>query len=157
MEASPSKPVSYNRWLPYWAVFQIDVHQTLRSWIYRFWVTVSVLAMVGYLLYRMGPLHQGIVEHAPHFVSDLLRWTVVGSLTLVVVLASGAISGERGTLADSILSRGISRYQYFMGKWHARLAVILTTYLILSTIALACSLFLLQEKLSPTGSAFALA
>ena len=51
--AAPS-PVKINRWLPYWAVFQADVRQTLRSWVYRFWVLLSVLATVGYLLYRFG-------------------------------------------------------------------------------------------------------
>ncbi len=158
MEASSSKPVTYNRWLPYWAVFQIDIRQTLRSWIYRFWAVISLLAMIGYLLYRVGAVHlTNILDSNPHFMTDLLRWTVVGSITLIVVLAAGAISGERGTLADSILSRGISRYQYFLGKWHARLVVVLATYLILSCVALLCSLFLLHEQLSPTGSAFALA
>jgi ABC-type transport system involved in multi-copper enzyme maturation permease subunit len=121
-------------------------------------VVVSIMAMVGYLLFRLGPLTvHGILETTPHFMGGLLRWTVVGSITLIVVLAAGAISGERGTLADSILSRGISRYQYFLGKWHARLVAVLSTYLILSSLALLCSLFLLHEHLSPTGSAFALA
>src|SRR5207248_2484677 len=105
-----------------------------------------------------GPLQSyGIIEPAAHFASDILRWTIVGSITLVVVLAAGAISSERGTLADSVLSRGISRYQYFLGKWHARLVAVLSTYLLLSGIALVCSLYLLHETLSPTGSAFALA
>jgi ABC-2 type transport system permease protein len=156
MEASTSKPVTYNRLLPYWAVFQNDMHQTLRSWIYRFWVMVSVLVMVGYLLFRLGPMHlQAIMEPAANFVGDLLRWTVMGSATLIVVLTAGAISSERGSLADSILSRGISRYQYFLGKWHARLTIVLFTYFVLCAAALACSCFVLHEKLSPTGSAFA--
>ena len=39
MEATvEKKPVAINRWLPYWAVFQYDVGQTLRSWVYRVWV-----------------------------------------------------------------------------------------------------------------------
>jgi ABC-2 type transport system permease protein len=156
MEASTTKPIAYNRLLPYWAVFQNDIHQTVRSWVYRFWVVVSICAMVGYLLYRLGPLHiHGIMEPAANFVGDLLRWTVLGSVTLIVVLTAGAISGERGSLADSILSRGISRYQYFMGKWHARLLTVLATYFLLCMAAMACSFFLLHEKLSPTGSALA--
>jgi hypothetical protein len=36
---------------------------------------------------------------------------VLGSITLIVVLTAGAISADRGTMADSVLSRGISRYQ----------------------------------------------
>jgi hypothetical protein len=56
-----------------------------------------------------------------------------------------------------VLSRGISRYQYFLGKWHARLAVVLGTYLALTVAALVSSLFLLHEDLRPDGSLVALA
>src|SRR5262249_15279415 len=87
------KPVTFNRWLPYWAVLQADVHQTLRSWVYRVWVLVSLLAAVGYLLYRFGLSYEaGIVQPASNLVADLLRWTLLGSVTLIVVLTAGSIS-----------------------------------------------------------------
>ena len=41
MPATPS--LRFRRWLPYWAVLQTDLRQTLRSWVYRLWVVVSVL------------------------------------------------------------------------------------------------------------------
>src|SRR3954447_21503463 len=152
------KPVAINRWLPYWAVFQADVKQTVHSWVYRAWVLMSVLAMVGYLLYRVGLSHEaGIVQPASLVASHLLRWSVLGSITLIVVLTAGSISSERGTMADSVLSRGISRYQCFLGKWHARLAAVLVTYLVLSVAALVSSLFLLHEDLRADGSLVALA
>ena len=133
--ATPSRPV-YNRWLPYWAVFQADVGQTLRSWVYRVWVLASLLAMAGYLLYRVGAVREfGVLHPASAFMSDLLKWTVLVSVTLVVILTTGSISSERGTMADSVLSRGISRHQYFMGKWHARLVVVLGTFFLLGIIA----------------------
>jgi ABC-type transport system involved in multi-copper enzyme maturation permease subunit len=152
------KPVRINRWLPYWAVFQADVRQTLQSWVYRVWVLVSVLAATGYLIYRFGPAHEaGIQQSAALFFSDLLRWTVLGSAALIVVLACGSISSERGTMADSVLSRGISRYQYFLGKWHARLVTVLGTFLAMGVLALVSSLFLLHEDLKIDGSLVALA
>lgn len=160
MEATTTavkKPVTIRRWLPYWAVLQADVHQTLRSWVYRFWVLISVVAAGGYLVYRFAPSHQhGIMQSAAAFVSDLLRWTVYGSAALIAVITAGSISSERGTMADSVLSRGISRYQYFLGKWHARLATVLGTYLVLATLALAGSVLLLQEDVSATGSLVAI-
>jgi ABC-2 type transport system permease protein len=158
MEAAVStKPVTINRWLPYWAVFQADVRQTLRSWIYRTWVLLSLLATAGYLLYRYAPYHEaGLIQSAAGYLSDLLRWTLLGSAALVIVLTGGSISSERGTVADSVLSRGISRYQYFLGKWHARLAAVLLTYLLMGITALLGSLFFLQEDLSPIGSIVAL-
>src|SRR3954447_15803677 len=153
----PAKPVRINRWLPYWAVFQADVHQTLRSWVYRTWVLMSVLAAVGYLLYRVGVYREaGIIQPASVLVSDLLKWTVIGSVTLIIALTVGSISSERGTMADSVLSRGISRYQYFLGKWHARLASILGTFFVMAALWLVASFFLLHQELKLSGALVAL-
>jgi hypothetical protein len=159
MDAVPStKPVPINRWLPYWAVFQADMQQTMRSWVYRVWVLVSMLAAVGYLLYRFGLSHEaGIVQPASRLIADLLRWTLLGSVSLIVVLTAGSISSERGTMADSVLSRGISRHQYFLGKWHSRLTTVLLTFLSMSLVVLVGSVFLLHEDVSFTGSLVALA
>ena len=53
----------------------------------------SVLTGVGYMLYRFGVYKEaGIIQPASVLVSDLLRWTVLGSVTLIVVLAAGSIS-----------------------------------------------------------------
>ncbi len=151
------KPVPINRWLPYWAVFQADVDQTLHSWVYRVWVLVSLLAAVGYLLYRFGLSHEaGIVQPASQLIADLLRWTLLGSTALIVVLTAGSISSERGTMADSVLSRGISRHQYFMGKWHSRLVTVILTFLVMAVVVLITGIFLLHEDVSFAGSAVAL-
>jgi ABC-type transport system involved in multi-copper enzyme maturation permease subunit len=151
------KPIKINRWLPYWAVFQSDVGSTLRSWVYRCWVLISLLAAVGYIVYRFG-MHRdaGINQSASKLISDLLRWTVFGSVTLIIVLTAGSISGERANMADSVLCRGISRYQYFLGKWHARLFAVLGTFFLLGLVALAGSYFLLEQDLNFTGSVVAL-
>ena len=155
---APTKTARINRLLPYWAVFQADLRQTLRSWVYLVWVLASVLAAAGYLLYRVGIYHEaGMIQSASTLISDLLRWSVLGSVTLIIALTGGSISSERGTMADSVLSRGISRYQYFLGKWHARLLTVLSTFLAMGLVALAGSFFLLHEDLSLKGSAVGLA
>lgn len=154
---TPAKAPPINRWLPYWAVLQADLRLTLQSWVYRLWLLVTVVAAVGHLVYHLGLHHQaGLIQHASVWMGTLLRWTILGSLTLIIMLTAGSISGERGTLADSILSRGISRYQYFLGKWHARLAAVLGTFLVLGLAGLAGSYWLLHEDLSPGGSAVAI-
>ena len=150
--AAPAPP-KYRRFLPYWAVLQTDLRQTMRSWVYRLWVVLTVLAAVGYLLYRVG-IHReaGIIQHASLLTGDLLRAMVLGSLALIVVMTVSSIASERGTLADSILSRGISRHQYFMAKWHARTVVVLATFTALALLVLLGSHFLLHEDLSLDGS-----
>jgi hypothetical protein len=160
MDIPPSAgTVRYNRLLPYWAVFQADCKQTIGSWIYRFWVLLTLGAALGYLLYRFGAKDvAGWVQPGHEAVADFFKWVIFGSVTLVIVLTAGTICSERGSMADSVLSRGISRYQYFLGKWHARLLVLLLTFLLMSSIALGGAYFLLHsENLDLKGSLVALA
>lgn len=147
----------YQRWLPYWAVLQTDLRQTVRSWAWRLWVIVVSAAAVGFLMYHFGVHRQaGINQDASEHSSDLMRGIVLGSLALIVVLTVSAISSERGTLADSVLSRGISRYQYFLAKWHSRSIIILATFAALAALALTCNHFLLSENMSFTGGLMAI-
>lgn len=147
MDASPPVVVvRFNKFLPYWAVFQTDLRQTARSWIYRLWVLTTALTAAGLLLYRVG-LHKeaGLFQSAAAQTGDLFRLMILGSVALVVVLAVSAVSSERGTVADSVLSRGISRYQYFLAKWHARLVVVTATFAALALAAVAASYFLFKD------------
>jgi hypothetical protein len=97
-----------------------------------------------------------MIQLASVFVSDILRWSVLGSVALIVVLSTSAISGERGTMADSVLSRGISRYQYYLGKWHARLVAVLCTFAFFGLASIGSSLLLLHEDLDWQGCLLAL-
>src|SRR5947209_13930170 len=101
--AAPAQP-RYIRLLPYWAVLQTDLRQTLRGWVWRTWVLATLAAAGGYVLYRLGVYREaGMIQHASHLVGDLLRWGLLGSGLLVVVLTVGGVSAERGSLADSVL------------------------------------------------------
>src|SRR5262245_12457805 len=146
MDANPPVvTLRFNKFLPYWAVLQTDLRQTLRSWVYRLWVLMTLVAAAGFMLYRVGVHREaGMVHSAAVQCGDIFRIMVVGSLALVVVLAVSAVSGERGTLADSVLSRGISRHQYFLAKWHARLIVVVATFAILAAAVLAAGYFLFK-------------
>ncbi len=153
-----AKRVRIQRILPYLAVFQADLHQTLHSWLYRVWVLLSVLVAGGYVMYRFGAIHDGgLVRPAAHLITDLFHWLVLGGMTLIIILTAGTISSERGIVADSVLSRGISRVQYYLGKWHARLFGILGTFMLLGAAIIAVCFFLLRDgQLSGPGSAVAL-
>src|SRR6516225_8339996 len=136
-----------NRLLPYWAVLQADFKATFNSWLYRVWVLLSVGVAVGYLLYRYGAKQiSGMIQSAPDTVGDLLHWVIYGSVTLIIALTAGAICSERGTVADSILCRGISRYQYFLGKLHSRLSLVLLTYFVQAIIALIAAYYMLHSE-----------
>ena len=153
MDSTPTTPIRYNRFLPYWAVLQTDLRQTLRSWVYRLWVLLCVIAASASILYKFG-VHRdaGIVQSASVQTGDLMRGLVVGSLGLVALLAVSSISAERSTVADAVLCRGISRHQYFLAKWHARVFVIIATFLVLSATVLTAHHFLFDSDITFFGS-----
>ncbi len=155
---APIKTPRINRFLPYWAVLQMDVRQTARSWSYRLWIIATVLLSVGYLLHRAAIHHQaGLVQSAAQLMSEVLQFALLIGTTLIIMLTAGTISSERGILADSVLSRGISRYEYFLGKWHARLLTFVGSFLAVGLLCLAASSMLLHSDLSVFGCLLALA
>ena len=161
MDAVPATTIAkvrINPFLPYWAVFQADFKQTLHGWLYRVWLFLSFGASIGYLMYRFGARQvSGMQQPAPETIADLMHWIAYGSITLIIALTAGAICSERGTMADSVLSRGISRYQYFLGKLHARLALVVGTFLVMCLIALVGGFFLLHsDTLTIEGSLVAI-
>ena len=153
MEAQPAVvTVRFNKFLPYWAVLQTDLRQTVHSWVFRLWVLLSLLSATGYGLYKYGIHHEaGIVQSASMQTGDLLRGVAVASLAFVALLSVSAVSSERATVADAVLCRGISRHQYFMAKWHARTVVVLGTFAVLSALILTGYHYLLDPDVSLTG------
>jgi len=158
LRESRAAEVVINRWLPYWAVLQADFHQVIRGWVWRTWVVVCLLSTACWLVYRLG-VHKetGLVQEASVYLTQLVRWMLLGSVGLVVILAAGSISSERGTLADSILSRGISRRQYYLGKLHARTGAVLAGFFLVGLIATALGQFFLREDLDIKGCFVAMA
>src|SRR5581483_7107576 len=133
--ASVNVTIRFNRFLPYWAVLQTDLRQTVRSWVYRLWVLLVLAAAVGSILYKFGAQREaGIVQTASVQTGDLLRGLVAASLALVALFA--------------VRSRGISRHQYFLAKWHARLVVVLGTFVVLAAVVLTAHHFLFDSDLS---------
>ena len=149
--ATPTAP-RFNPLLPYFAVLRTDLRQTFRSWVVRLWVVVTVVAGVGYGLYKFG-IHRelGLLQSASEQSSVLIRTVGLLTLAFVSLAAVSAVSGERGTVADSILSRGISRRQYFVAKWHARTLVLLGVFAVLSAAVLTAYHYLLEPDLTLAG------
>lgn len=144
--------IRYNRLLPYWAVLQTDVRQTLRSWVFRLWVILSLIAAAGYGLYKVG-IHReaGIVQSASMQTGDLMRGVAAASLALIALLAVSAVSMERTTVADAVLSRGISRHQYFLAKWHSRSFVVVVTLALMALLVLSAYHYLLDPDVTLRG------
>ena len=158
MDAPAAPIIRFNRLLPYWAVLQTDLRQTLRSWVFRLWVILSLVAAAGYGLYKVG-IHReaGIVQSASMQTGDLMRGVAAASLALIALLAVSAVSMERTTVADAVLSRGISRHQYFLAKWHSRSLVVVVTLALMALGVLTSYHFLLDPDVTWRGGVAATA
>ncbi|MFO0938558.1 MAG: ABC transporter permease [Gemmataceae bacterium] len=154
MDAATVIPkVRFNRFLPYWAVLRTDIRQVTRSWAYWLWVGLFVVISSAHVIYRYALANgagfttapDGTGLNAAAQTSNVIQLILQGSLAVVAFLSVSSISGERSTVADAVLSRGISRYAYFMAKWHARVITVLGTFIFLSLGVLLVYRMLLGE------------
>ena len=146
-----------SRWLPYFAVLRNDLGQMVRGWLFRACLFVAVVLALGHLIHRATMHHQmGVVQPASTLLAELLQYIVLVGATLVIVLSMGAIAGERETLADCVLSRGVSRWQYFLAKWHARLLAVVGSLAVLTGLVILAAMLILQSDITPTGCLLAL-
>ena len=146
--APVTTPRQRRAWLPYWAVLRMDLHDTLRSWLFRSWVLVTLVLCAGYLLHTIA-VHQrsGQPQSAAAMMGQILHFILLAGTTLVILISAGTISSERETLADAILCRGISRYHYFLGKLHARLITVIGSFVVITSAVLLGSALLLSRDL----------
>jgi hypothetical protein len=148
--------VRFHRFLPYWAVLQTDLRQTAQGWLFVLWIALVVIGVCGFFLYRVGVQQEaGLVQSAAVLCAEALRAAFLGSLAVVVILSVAAISSERGTVADAVLSRGISRHQYFLARQHARVILVGIAFALISTgiIAAGSLLFRGEADISLSGAA----
>ena len=138
--------------LPYAAVVGADLAALARSWVLRAWFVLTALVAIYTIMQGSValPLELPARQVVSAFLSpdmpqkgparpiaELLEWYLLVWVTFVIILAGGAITSELGVVADSILSRGISRWQYLMGKWTARVVAVLAVYMVVMIPAAA--------------------
>lgn len=147
----------YSSWLPYWAVLQADLKQVFRSWVFRLWLLAIIISATGYALYKTGVYQEaGIVQVVSLQMSELSKGLAGACLFMIALISATTISGERLAMAESVLCRGISRYQYYLAKWHARLFSITITFSLLSIIILVTYHYLLASDITRQGAVMAL-
>ena len=105
-------------------LLRLDVERMAHSWLVRIWVVL--LAVPGGFFVVVAANEQELASEtlATYMAAVLapLSWLVVA------VLSASAVSGEANVIADSILSRSVTRRAYIWSKISARLGVFLTVY-----------------------------
>lgn len=108
------------------AILRYDLGQLGRSWLVRVWVAVLV-PLAAFFVVAAGSEAQLASETLAFYMAFVFAPTTA---FLVSFLAAQTVTGETALIADSILSKSVTRSEYLSAKIVARLSVTLGIYLL---------------------------
>lgn len=110
--------------MPFLAILRFDLRTLVGSWLVRLWFGASALLT----LLIMAVCWQTVPS--THLIAGLLvPYLFFPWFLVVVVLGVDPVSAARTeALADGILSRPITRFEYLTASWAARVLVVLGNY-----------------------------
>ncbi len=121
------------RILPFLAILRHDLRTLRESWLIRLWLVAAALLTLG-----IASGNWGRFQTAPLVASLLFPYLVFPWFLAVMVLGVNPVSGSRiEALADGFLSRPITRHEFLLAVWAARVVAVLTTYLLVIVPAVA--------------------
>jgi ABC-type transport system involved in multi-copper enzyme maturation permease subunit len=114
------------RMMPYLALLRHDLRTLWGSRLVRLWLVATVV-----LTFMLEGSNWSKFQDAPLIASLLFPYLVFPWFFVVVVLGVSPVSGSRAeALADGILSRPVSRCEYLLATWSARVVLVLSVYLV---------------------------
>lgn len=120
--------------MPYLAILEHDLRALWASRLVRLWLTATAV-----LTLFLAASNWSQFQDATLIASLLFPYLVFPWFFVVVVLGVSPVSGSQAeVLADGILSRPVSRTEYLLAAWSARVLLVLSVYLVVTipTIAL---------------------
>jgi ABC-type transport system involved in multi-copper enzyme maturation permease subunit len=113
-----------NRTMPFLAILRHDLRTLRESWLVRIWLVATALVAI---LLAMSNWAQ--FPTAPLIASLLFPYLVFPWFLVVMVLGVNPVSGSRlEPLADGFLSRPVTRHEYLLAVWAARVVAVLGVY-----------------------------
>ena len=131
MDSDGSISRDRNWLMPSLAIFSDEWRGLFASWLVRLWLAATVVLT---LLSLAGNWAQ--LRTAPFIASLLFPYLVFPWFLVIMVLGISPVTGARlDALADGILSRPVTRYEYLWASWLARVVVVLAVYAVVSVPA----------------------
>jgi len=111
--------------MPYLAILHYEWHTLYKSRLVRLWATAT-----GVVTLILISANWTQFADAPMIASLLFPFLVFPWFLVVMVLGVTPLSGSNAeTLAQSILCRPVTRFEYLLAAWSARLVVVVGIYL----------------------------
>ncbi len=118
--------------MPFLAILQHDLRGLGASWLVRLWLAAAALLTLILTLSQWSASPSAVLISSLLFPYLVFPWFFV-----VIVLGVGPVSGSRSeSLADGILSRPVSRWEYLLASWSSRVVLVLGAYLIVTVPAI---------------------
>lgn len=132
MASNVKTPKLGTRMMPYMAILSHDLRTLQASRMVRLWLGATALLTLLLTGSNWGNFQDGTLIASLLFPYLVFPWFLV-----VVVLGVTPVSGaQTETLADGILSRPVSRLEYLLATWSARVVLVLGVYLVVTVPAI---------------------
>lgn len=125
-------------------ILRYDFQQLSQSWVSRIWIIVLTIPAI-FLIFLANYKNEFASETMAFYTATVL---MPASGLAIAVLSASSINGESGIIADSILSRAITRSEYVCAKILSRMGFILVTY---SIVIVPFSYFILRYGVNDTA------
>lgn len=170
-----------NRFLPLWGVIVDDLKQGVRHWAFLWWAALSLLlSVVWFIETPKAETPETVTSHyastssfddsvqpfgAKQVIDGPRASTLAGKAirlhlflwaTLVIALAGSSLAAEAETVAESVFCRGISRWQYFVGKMFSRMTLAVAGFVAFTLVSVGLALVKCHNDLSFAGTTAAL-
>jgi hypothetical protein len=123
--------------MPFLAILRHELRTLSGSWLVRLWLGASLL----WTLLTMAASWEGL-DKAPLIAVMLAPYLVFPWFIVVMLLGLSPVTGSRlEALADGILSRPVTRYEYLLAAWSARVVTVLSVFLVVAIPAVCLVAF----------------
>lgn len=109
------------------AILRYDAGQLARSWLVRVWVVLLVAPALFLVVVAANEAELASETLAAYLAAVYAPLSAIA----IAVIAVGAVSGEAGVVADSILSRSVTRTEYLSAKIVARVGITVAVYVVI--------------------------
>ncbi len=110
------------------AILRYDLSQLTHSWLARIWVVLLVVPAFFLVAVAANEKELASETMAAYIAAVLAPLSGLA----VAILSAAAISGESGIVADSILSRSVTRTEYMAAKIISRLGFTTAVYVVVT-------------------------
>ena len=112
--------------MPALAILRYELGSLWSGWLVRLWLIAAGLVALLSLAAGWGQLSDAILISSLLFPFLVFPWFLI-----IVLLGISPVTGSRlDALADGILSRPITRYEYLLASWAARVLTVLGVFLL---------------------------